>query len=81
VGIVGAHVIPRAYAHGIPQVVGPVMSYLVACWLSLVTLRPGRLLGRQLGPFMKIRWLVLINRSSRDSATAGLGNRPFVLAT
>jgi hypothetical protein len=39
--------------------------------------RPGRLLGRWLAPFMKTWWLVLINRSSSDSATTGLGNSGY----
>jgi hypothetical protein len=35
------------------------------------------LFGRQLGPFMKHWWLLLMSRSSSDSATTGLGNRGY----
>jgi hypothetical protein len=33
-----------------------------------------RLLGFVAGPFIRTCWLLLMSRSSRDSATAGLGN-------
>ena len=39
--------------------------------------RPGRFRGRKLVPSMRIWWLVLISRSSSDSATTGLGKSGY----
>ena len=64
---------PRGSRHVIPRFGAAVGEGSRTCsWCQVVPV-PGRLRGRYDGPSMRTWWLVLMSRSSSDSATTGSG--------